>query len=210
VKVDREKNISLTEEEQQAFTLFKQANKAGTKWVKQYKTFELNVNGNTKVILRHMELQKDENGDERMLLGREVIGQEEVFDAINDIHWSTGHMGMERTHTHCTDKYFSITQQMVCTFCSTCYVCIEANPVIAPHHGAKKPIYSDNWCAHFQVDLVDYRKMPHPNIYEQVQRWLMAVMTTALDLLPSFRCQGRNQCLLHLSWRGTLVLLDTL
>ncbi len=67
--------------------------------------------------------------------------------------------------------------------------CIEANPVIAPHRGAKKPIYLDNWRDRFQVDLVDYRKMPRPNIYGQVQRWLMAVKDhstgfTALFLLP--------------------------
>jgi len=133
-------------------------------------------------------LQKDENGDEKMLLGREVISQEEVFDDINDIHQSTGHMGMERTHTHYADKYFSITQDMVRKLCRTCHVCIEANPVIAPHCGAKKPIYSDNWRDHFQVDLVDYRKMPCPNIYGQVQRWLMTVKDhstgfTALFLL---------------------------
>jgi hypothetical protein len=135
---DRKKNNSPSEEEQKAFTLFKQANKAGNKWIKQYKTFDLNVNGTTKVILPCMELQKDENGDEKMLWGRGVISQEEVFDAINDIHRSTGHMGMECTHTHCADKNFCITQQRVCTYCSTCHVRIEANPVIAPHHGAKK------------------------------------------------------------------------
>jgi hypothetical protein len=69
------------------------------------KTFELNVNGTMKVILHRMESKKDENGDEKLELGREVVSQEEVFDAINDIHRSTGHMGMERTHTHCADKY---------------------------------------------------------------------------------------------------------
>jgi hypothetical protein len=145
----RAKNQTLSEEEKKAFTHFKQANKPGNKWIKQYKTFELNVNGTIKVIFRCMELQKDENGDEKMLLGREVISQEEVFDAINDIHRSTGHVGMERTHTHCADKYFSITQNMVYKYCRTCHVCIEANPVIAPHRGVKKPIYSDNWRDHF-------------------------------------------------------------
>jgi hypothetical protein len=39
------------------------------------------------------------------------------------------------------------------------------------------------------MDLMDYRKMPHPNIYGQVQRWLMAVKNhstgfTALFLFP--------------------------
>jgi hypothetical protein len=142
-----------------------------------------------KVILRRMESKKDKNGDEKLELGREVISQEEVFDAINDIHRSTGHMGMERTHTHCADKYYSITQDMVRKYCRTCHVCIEANPVIAPHRGAKKPIHSDNWRDRFQVDLVDYRKMPRPNIYGQIQRWLMAVKDhgtgfTALFSLP--------------------------
>jgi len=186
---DRAKESTLSEEEEKAFAVFKRANKAGNKWVKQYKTFELNVNGTMKVILRRMESKKDENGDEKLELGREVISQEEVFDAINDIHRSTGHMGMERTHTHCADKYYSITQDMVRKYCRTCHVCIEANPVIAPHRGAKKPIYSDNWRDRFQVDLVDYRKMPRPNIYGQIQRWLMAVKDhstgfTALFSLP--------------------------
>jgi hypothetical protein len=93
-----------------------------------------------KVILCRMESKKDENGEEKLELGREVISQEEVFDAINDIHRSTGHMGMGCTQTHCADKYFSITQFMVCIYCRTCHVCIEANPVIAPHCRAKKPI----------------------------------------------------------------------
>jgi hypothetical protein len=186
---DRAKESTLSEQEEKAFSLFKRANKPGNKWVKQYKTFELNVNGTMKVILRRMESKKDENGDEKLELGREVISQEEVFDAINDIHRSTGHMGMERTHTHCADKYYSITQDMVRKYCRTCHVCIEANPVIAPHRGAKKPIYSDNWRDRFQVDLVDYRKMPRPNIYGQIQRWLMAVKDhstgfTALFSLP--------------------------
>jgi hypothetical protein len=186
---DRAKESTLSEQEEKAFALFKRANKPGNKWAKQYKTFELNVNGNMKVILRRMESKKDENGDEKLELGREVISQEEVFDAINDIHRSTGHMGMERTHTHCADKYYSITQDMVRKYCRTCHVCIEANPVIAPHRGAKKPIYSDNWRNRFQVDLVDYRKMPRPNIYGQIQRWLMAVKDhstgfTALFSLP--------------------------
>ncbi len=127
---DRAKESTLSEQEEKAFSLFKRANKPGNKWVKQYKTFELNVNGTMKVILRRMESKKDENGDEKLELGREVISQEEVFDAINDIHRSTGHMGMERTHTHCADKYYSITQDMVRKYCRTCHVCIEANPVI--------------------------------------------------------------------------------
>ena len=112
-----------------------------------------------------------------------------MFDAINNIHWSTGHMGMEHNHTHYADKYFSITQEIVCKYCRTCHVCIEANPVIAPHYEAKKPIYSDNRHDCFQLDLVDSTKMPWPNIYGQVQRWLMAVKdhstgVTALFLLP--------------------------
>ncbi len=104
------KDQTLSEQEEKAFTLFKQANKAGNEWIKQYKTFELNVNGTMKVILCRMESKKDENGEEKLEMRREVISQEEeVFDAIHDIHWSTGHMGMERTHTHCTDKYFHHT-----------------------------------------------------------------------------------------------------
>ncbi len=95
--------------------------------INQYKTFELDVNGTMKVIFCCMEPKKDENGKEKLELGRDVISHEEVFDAINDIHRSTGHMGMERTHTHCTDKYFSITQFMVCIYCRTCHICIEAN-----------------------------------------------------------------------------------
>ncbi len=195
---DRAKNQTLSEREEKAFTHFKGANKPGNKWIKQYKTFEFNANGNTKVILHRMELQKM------------LFGKRDHQYAINYIHRSTGHMGMERTHTHCADKYFSITQEMVCKYCRICHVCVEGNPVIAFHHEAKKSIYSDNWRDCFQVGLVDFRKFPRPNIYGQVQHWLMAVKDHSTDSLPSFCCQGRNQCLLCLSWRGTLVLLDTL
>jgi hypothetical protein len=86
---DRTKDQALSEREEKAFNLFKQANKAGNKWINQYKTFELNLNGTMKVILCRMESKKDENGEEKLELGREVISQEEVFDAINDIHRST-------------------------------------------------------------------------------------------------------------------------
>jgi hypothetical protein len=94
ITVTGEKGKTLSEEDEKAFTLFKRPNKAGNKWIKQYKTFKLNVNGTIKVILCRMESQKDENGGEKLDLGREVISQEEVFDAIHDIHRSTGHMGM--------------------------------------------------------------------------------------------------------------------
>ncbi len=50
------------------------------------------------------------------IFGGEVISQEEMFDAINDIHRSIGHKGMGRTHTQCADKHFSITRAIVCIY----------------------------------------------------------------------------------------------
>ena len=64
---------------------------------------------------------------------------------------------------------------MVQSYHKTCHVCIKTNPIIAHPKGAKKPIYSDAWCDCFQVDLVDYRKMAHPNVYGEPQRWIMPV-----------------------------------
>jgi len=51
---DRANDKTLSEEEEKAFTLFKRANKAGNKWIKQYKTFELNFLRTTKVILHRV------------------------------------------------------------------------------------------------------------------------------------------------------------
>ena len=62
------------------------------------------------MILCCLEVKK---GDTVPSLGQEVISQEEVFDAINDIHRSTGHMGMEHTYTYCSPQHYSITQEMV-------------------------------------------------------------------------------------------------
>ena len=138
------------------------------------------------MILHCLEVKK---GDMVPSLGWEVIPEEEVFDAINDIHHSTGHMGMEHTYTYCSPKYYSITQEMVWSYCKTCHVCIKANPIIACQKGANKPIYSDAWHDCFQVDLVHYRKMAHPNVYGELQRWIMTVKDhstgfTALFSLP--------------------------
>ena len=106
--------------------------------------------------------------NEKMLLRREVISQEEVFDAINNIYYGHG------AHPHPLWWQVFLYHARI-GLRRTCHFCIEANPVIAPRHGAKKLIYSDNWHDCFQVDLVDFRKMPWPNIYGQVQHWLMAV-----------------------------------
>ena len=138
------------------------------------------------MILHCLEVKK---GDTVPSLGWEVIPKEEVFDAINDVHHSTGHMGMEHTYTYCSPKYYSITQEMMQCYCKTCHVCIEVNPISTPQKGAKKPIYSDAWHDCFQVDLVDYRKMAHPNVYGELQCWMMTVKDhstgfTALFSLP--------------------------
>ena len=182
---EREKNNDLTEEDIQVFRRFKSTNKAGYKWLRQYKTITIDVNGCKKMILHCLEVMK---GDTVLSLGWEIIPKEEVFDAINNI-CSTGHMGMDHTYTYCSPTYYSIIQDMVQCYCKTCHVCIEANPIIAHQKGAKKPIYSDAWHDCFQVDLVDYRKMAHLNVYGELQRWIMTVKDhstgfTALFSLP--------------------------
>ena len=94
--LEREKNSDLTEDGIWVFRRFKSTNKAGYKWLRQYKTITIDVNGWEKTILHCLEVKK---GDTVPSLGRDVISQEEVFDAINDTHHSTGHMGMEHIYT---------------------------------------------------------------------------------------------------------------
>ena len=114
-------------------------------------------------------------GESLLPPGQFVVSQEDMFDIIDELHRANGHMGQERTHSMIAPKYYSITQDMVRIYCRTCHVCMEKNPTIQPHVGAKKPIYSSAWCDRFQVDLIDMRKFPRPDIYGVIQRWIMTV-----------------------------------
>ena len=56
--LEREKNNYLTEDNIWVFRRFKSTNKAGYKWLRQYKTITIDVNGYEKTILRHLEVKK--------------------------------------------------------------------------------------------------------------------------------------------------------
>ena len=169
----RDKEGDLSEVEKKEFNKFKKDNKQAYKWKDLYHTSSIELpDGSTKIVMRQMEKKA---GESLLSPGQIVVSQEDVFDIIDELHRANGHMGQEWTHAMIAPKYYSITQDMVRIYCRTCHVCMEKNPTIQTHVGAKKPIYSSAWHDRFQVDLIDMRKFPRPDIYGVIQRWIMTV-----------------------------------
>ena len=168
-----DKEGDLSEVEKKEFNKFKKDNKQAYKWKDLYHTSSIELpDGSTKIVMCQMEKKA---GESLLSPGQIVVSQEDVFDIIDELHRANGHMGQEWTHAMIAPKYYSITQDMVRIYCRTCHVCMEKNPTIQTHVGAKKPIYSSAWRDRFQVDLIDMRKFPRPDIYGVIQRWIMTV-----------------------------------
>ena len=169
----RDKEGDLSEVEKKEFNKFKKDNKQAYKWKDLYHTSSIELpDGSTKIVMHRMEKKA---GESLLSPGQIVVSQEDVFDIIDELHRANGHMGQEWTHAMIAPKYYSITQDMVRIYCRTCHVCMEKNPTTQTHVGAKKPIYSSAWHDRFQVDLIDMRKFPRPDIYGVIQRWIMTV-----------------------------------
>ena len=186
-----EKDGSLLPKELKEFREFKKNNKAGFKWRQYYNIEKILLPGDNEetIVIRRMEVK-----NKQKYVGRIIVSQEDSFDRIQEHHRMSGHLGAESTYNNCNLKYFNITQAMVRTFCKTCPTCLEKNPILPPHVGAQKVIYSHQWRDRFQVDLIDMRKFARPNVYGVVQNWIMTVKDhfsgfTALFSIPQKKAE---------------------
>ena len=148
---------------------FRETHKEGYKYVEKYMVEYIHLpDGTRRAVLRRRENNRP-NG------GRIVVSREQVFDAIDEWHRSKGHMGMERTHTACREKYYNCTQLLVRIYVETCFVCMQKNPTVKALRGSRKPIRSNRYRERFQVDLIDFRKMRKRDPFGVLMRWIVTV-----------------------------------
>ncbi len=148
---------------------FRETHKYGYKWVRTFwiQTIEL-PDGTSKTILRRKE-SKYASG------GRIVVSCEYVLDAIDEWHRKRSHLGQERTHAFCKDKYYNCTQALVKIYCETCHVCMRKNPTVTAMKGSRKPIRSNGFRDRFQIDLIDFRKMRKRDPFGVLMRWIVTI-----------------------------------
>ena len=177
---DELKTMSNTE--RQAYQKWKTAHgnkdKNSYRWHEKYTVFKKHVPGEAQpeMVLKRIEPNRVKANQQEHPDRRLVIPMPKIFNAIYEMHKDkSGHMGQERTSTAVSEKYYSVSQTQVVAFCRTCRTCLERQPAIKPHTGAKKPIHSTNWRDRFQVDLIDMRKFAQRDIYGIVQRWIIVL-----------------------------------
>jgi len=148
---------------------FRETHKSGYKYEKAYLLEYIRLpDGTSRPVLRRQERGKA-NG------GRIVVSREQVFDAIDEWHSIKGHMGMERTHAYCRQKYYNTTQALCRLYVETCYVCAQRNPTVKALRGSRQPIRSNHYRERFQVDLIDFRKMRKRDPFGVLMRWIVTV-----------------------------------
>ena len=152
-----------------AVKAFRETHKQAYKWVKLYILENIQLpDGSQRKVLRRKEPSKT-NG------GRIVVSRDTVFDAINEWHHKRGHLGQERTHAFCRQKYYNCTQDLVRLYCEMCYICMKKNPTVTAMKGSRKPIRSNGFRDRFQVDLIDFRKMRKRDPFGTVMQWIVTV-----------------------------------
>lgn len=123
-------------------------------------------------------------------VGRIVVSRERISDAINEWHrGGSGHFGLERTYTSCSQKYWNCTQAHVCLFCELCPECCQKNPAVKAMKGSRKPIKSRLFGDRFQIDLIDMHKLCKRNPYGVLMRWIVTIKDhatgyTMIDCIP--------------------------
>ena len=117
-----------------AVKAFRETHKSGYKWVHNFWLQHIELpDGTSRDVLWRKEAKHPSGG-------RIVVSREMVFDAIDEWHRKQGHLGQERTHTFCREKYYNCTQQLVKIYCESCYVCMKKNPTVHAMKGSRKPI----------------------------------------------------------------------
>ncbi len=125
---------------------FRREHAYGKHWPGQYSYSTITLpSGEKHNILCWLEGQKKE-------VGRIVVSKERIFDAINEWHQDGGgHFGSERTWTHCCEKYWNCTQNLVHLFCKLCPECFSSNPLIKTVKGSRKPTNRKNSANDFRL-----------------------------------------------------------
>ena len=153
--------------ERDELTKFRREHKGGNKFKNKYHLEVITVPGSEpRTVLRRLEKGK---------IGRIVVSRESVFDAIDEWHRQTCHLGMERTWGFTRDKYYNVSQTLVRIYCETCLTCMHKNPITKPQKGSRKPILSRWFRLRFQIDLIDFRKLRKRDPFGVVMRWIMTV-----------------------------------
>ncbi len=155
-------------QEKENIANFRRKNKLGNKYIKKYTLEKIQVPGqDPTTVVRRIEKNRQ--------VGRIVVSRETVFDAIDEWHRYSGHLGQERTWTFCATKYYNVSQPLVKVYCETCFTCAQKNPVTRPQKGSRKPILSRLFRQRFQIDLVDMRKLRKRDPFGVMMRWIMTV-----------------------------------
>jgi hypothetical protein len=167
---DEMKTGTLSEEQVEDIRRWHKNNPIGYTWCSEFTVESLKkVDGSPRYLLIKHRTRKGKP------MRGQVLNYLEVFDAIDEVHRSLGHLRQEATLVARKPKYYSVTQYLVKIYCECCSTCMKKNPTIPPCKGAKKPILSCAFRDRFQIDLIDMRKMQRKDIYGVVQRWIMTI-----------------------------------
>ena len=109
---------------------------------------------------RVYEKQKDaKSKDKSKYSVLEVVPKEKFFDTIYYIHAILrGHCGMNKTVHQICERYASIPRHVIEIYCQLCPVCLLK--VVQTTQPRLRPIRSDGFWSHTQIDLIDMRHNP--------------------------------------------------
>lgn len=153
--------------ERSRLTLYRQMNKHGYEWAKVYKVeaFQDPSTGELSHRLRRI-CSKGNN--------RIALPMHKVFDVIHEAHCNiSGHCGRDATYSVIKANFYNVSQAMVNSFIKECSVCVRRNVGRKNLPGAKKPIRSTSFRDRFQVDLIDMRSNPQPDVYGTEMKWIV-------------------------------------
>ena len=104
----------------------------------------------------------------------QVLSIDTVLDRLTEIHNQAGHGGIGVVKGAVSNAKLYITTDTIKKFRQTCQNCCETNPPKMPtHDGAKKPIESSCFRYRFQIDLIDMREQPQPDVYGKMHKWIL-------------------------------------
>ena len=159
--------------EKDKLTKFRREHKGGNKFKKKYHLETIQVPGDEpRTVLRRL---KKNARTGRLEFGRIVLSRESVFQAIDEWHRVSGHLGQERTWNFCKEKFYNCGQRLVAIYCELCVSCMHKNPVTKPQRGSRRPILSRYFRLRFQIDLIDFRKLRKRDPFGVMMRWILTV-----------------------------------
>ena len=116
--------------------------------MRRYQVLEINLNDGTTV--------------KRLLktgTNLKIVGKEDLFEELNEIHLSTGHSGRDNMKKEIKQKFANLTQDVLMAFLKTCEFC-STKQSKAPKGIVVKPILSKEAFSRFQVDYIDLQSCP--------------------------------------------------